>query len=65
MAEHGLATPALTAISELNPAQLRRLRLQALEELASALREHADPEHLERVAPLVGAVDQRLERLDA
>ena len=44
--------------------ELRRLRTDLLEEIASAVRGRADPEHLAQVVTVLDAVDRRLERLD-
>ena len=60
--EHGLRR--LAEFRQLSPHELRELRLQALEELAAAVRGGAGREHVEQVSALLTAVDARLERLE-
>ena len=60
--DHGLADGA--GFRALDPDGLRRLRVEALEELLHGVLDGAERDHLERVAQLVGRVDARLERLD-
>jgi hypothetical protein len=61
-AEHGIAH--LEHLRGLDARGLRQLRLRLLDELAASLRGGAESSHLERVALLVGRVEERLERLD-